>query len=96
MVDTIACTLCQFPFPLIQTQHILFLHKFESKFWMSSRSNIPKVKADDPDVATIQHFWEHLDDLAKSNPDEYKKFIKSQMDELKTEVGFSLSSPVFP
>ena len=34
----------------------------------------------------MEGFWKFLDNLAETNPDEYKKFIEGQMTEMKQEV----------
>jgi hypothetical protein len=34
----------------------------------------------------MEGFWKFLDNLSESNPDEYKKYIEGQMEEMKTET----------
>jgi hypothetical protein len=34
----------------------------------------------------MEQMWKYLDNMAESNPDEYKKLIDEQMKEMKQEV----------
>lgn len=38
------------------------------------------------DAKEMENMWKYLDDLSQNNPDEYKKFISSQMEEMKHEI----------
>ena len=47
---------------------------------MIDKTPIPGLDLNNTEAkAQINNFWNYLDDLATNNPEEYKKFIKAQM-----------------
>ena len=47
---------------------------------MIDKTPIPGLDLNNTEAKTqINNFWNYLDELAAKNPEEYKKFIKAQM-----------------